>query len=112
MACQRKDALSQQLAVDCKFTPQPPHVGPTTVTFAIADGAKRPIVGAHVTTEADMSHPGMSPVFADAKEIAPGRYQSTILLRMAGDWVVLLHGSLPNGDKFERQFDLRGVRAN
>jgi hypothetical protein len=54
----------------------------------------------------------MSPVFAEAKEVEPGRYQSTLILGMAGDWVILLHGSLPGGEKLERQFDLKGVRPN
>jgi hypothetical protein len=87
-------------------------VGQTTATFAIADAGGKPVVGAHITAEADMSHPGMSPVFADAKESLPGRYQSTLALGMAGDWVVLLHGSLPGGEKLERQFDLKGVRPD
>jgi hypothetical protein len=28
---------------------------------------------------------------------------------MAGDWVILLHGTLPDGEKLERQFDVREV---
>jgi len=31
---------------------------------------------------------------------------------MAGDWVILLHGALRNGEKLERQFDVRDVRPN
>jgi hypothetical protein len=31
---------------------------------------------------------------------------------MAGDWVILLHVTLPDGKKLERQFDVRGVRPN
>ena len=56
-----------------------------------------------------MSHAGMPPVFGDAKEIAPGRYQTHLALGMAGDWVILLHVVLPGGEKLERQIDLRGV---
>ena len=62
--------------------------------------------------EADMTHAGMSPVFADAKETQPGRYQAQLSLPMAGDWVLLLHGTLPGGEKLERQFEVSGVRAN
>ena len=58
-----------------------------------------------------MTHAGMSPVLAEAKEIQPGRYQSQLTLQMAGDWVILLHGTLASGEKLERQFDLPGVRA-
>jgi hypothetical protein len=31
---------------------------------------------------------------------------------MAGDWVILLHGTLPEGAKLERQIDVRGVRPD
>ena len=56
-----------------------------------------------------MSHAGMAPVFADAKEIEPGRYQSEIELSMAGDWYVSARVTLPDGRQFERQFEIKGV---
>lgn len=59
-----------------------------------------------------MSHAGMGPVFAQANELQPGHYESHLSFRMAGDWVILLHGTLPNGEKLERQFDVRDVRPN
>lgn len=59
--------------------------------------------------EANMSHPGMTPVFAEAKEIEPGRYHSSIELSMAGDWVVLVYSTLADGRKVERQFEIKGV---
>jgi hypothetical protein len=31
---------------------------------------------------------------------------------MAGDWVILLHIVLPDGQKLEQQFDVSGVRPN
>ena len=65
-----------------------------------------------MTAEADMTHAGMSPVFGTVEERKPGRYQSELKLAMAGDWVILLHGTLPAGEKLERQFELRDVRPN
>jgi hypothetical protein len=59
-----------------------------------------------------MSHPGMSPVFGEAKEVRPGLYQAQLEFGMAGDWVILLHVALPGGQKLERQFDVRDVRPN
>jgi hypothetical protein len=59
-----------------------------------------------------MSHAGMAPSPGEAKEIAPGRYQASLTLEMAGDWVILLHVILPGGQKLERQIDVRGVRPN
>ena len=101
-----------QVAVKYEVDPQPPHVGTTQVTFTLADQNARIIAGAQVHVEADMTHAGMSPAFADATEISPGRYQAALHLEMAGDWVVLLHAVLPGGQKLERQFDMRDVRPN
>ncbi len=46
-----------------------------------------------------MSHAGMAPVFGEATEIEPGRYQAHLTFEMAGDWVILLHVILPGGEK-------------
>jgi len=62
--------------------------------------------------EADMSHPGMSPVFAQASESNPGDYRTNLNFNMGGDWIVLLHIRLADGRKIERQVDVRGVRSN
>ena len=56
-----------------------------------------------------MSHAGMTPVFAGANETAPGQYSSTLELSMAGDWYVVVHMTLPDGRKLERQFDIKAV---
>ena len=56
-----------------------------------------------------MSHAGMVPVFADVTELEQGRYRANMELSMAGDWLVLVHLTLPNGEKVERQFEIKGV---
>ena len=91
---------------------RPVRVGAVTVDFTLADAAAKPVVAAQLTTEADMTHAGMSPVFGRVEEKQPGRYESTLKLEMAGDWVILLHGTLPTGERLERQFELRDVRPN
>ena len=112
VACHRPDDRTRGLTVAYEVTPSPVRVGPVTVTFTVTDASSRPVAGVRVRVEADMSHAGMSPVFADATETQPGRYQSQLSLTMAGDWVLLLHGTLPGGEKLERQFEVSGVRAN
>ena len=62
--------------------------------------------------EADMSHAGMGPQFAEALEMEDGGYRAAMRFQMAGDWVILLHVTLPGGKKLERQIDVRGVRPN
>jgi len=57
-----------------------------------------------------MSHPGMRPEFGAALEVASGRYQGGLAFTMAGDWVVLMHITLPGGQKLERQMEVHSVR--
>ena len=56
-----------------------------------------------------MTHAGMVPVFADASEIEPGRYQSILKLSMAGDWMVNVHVNLPGRRKEDHLFEIKGV---
>lgn len=98
------------MVVSCDISPQPPKVGPVTFTLKLSD-ATRPVTGARVKLEADMTHAGMSPVFAEATEVEPGSYRATLEFTMSGDWVVLVHAALPDGQKLERQLDVKGVRA-
>ncbi len=58
-----------------------------------------------------MSHPGMAPVFTETTETEPGRYRANLELPMAGDWHVAVHVTLPDGRRFERQFEIKGVAA-
>ena len=64
-----------------------------------------------IVEEGNMSHPGMSPFFAEAKEVSSGRYQAQLQFWMAGDWELMLHIKLPGGQTIEGQVDVKGVRA-
>jgi hypothetical protein len=108
--CRRSDETGT-IVVRCQVTPQPPQVGFASITADLSDGA-RPVTGAVVKLEGDMSHPGMEPVFGSAKETAPGRYEGHLQLTMPGDWVILEHITLADGRKLERQLDVNGVRPN
>ncbi len=72
----------------------------------------KPVIGAQIELEADMSHPGMRPEFGTAKEIRPGSYQGPLTFSMPGDWVILLHVTLGSGSRIERQIEVKGVRAD
>ncbi len=56
-----------------------------------------------------MAHPGMAPVFSDAHETSPGSYEAHVNFSMGGDWVLLLHVTLADGRKFDKQVDVKGV---
>ncbi len=110
--CVRHAEVTPAVSIQTSISPQPVVVGPATVVVKLSDDHGAALAGARVNVEADMSHPGMSPVFADAKESPGGSYQAQMRFDMAGDWVVILHIRLPNGQALERQVDVRGVRSN
>jgi hypothetical protein len=112
VGCSRPVEAPDLVTVEHEISPAPARVGIVTITFKLANAGGKPITGARVAVEADMSHAGMSPVFADAKEEQSGRYQARLNFQMAGDWIVLLHVSLPDGKKLERQIEVSGVRPN
>ncbi len=90
----------------------PPVVGtPVTVTVTLRERDGSPVEGAKVSLEATMTHAGMKPVFADATEVAPGRYKAAVEFTMGGDWIIIVRGTLPNGQAFEHTAQVSGVRV-
>ena len=81
-----------------------------TITLNVTDASGKSVTGARISLEGNMSHPGMVPVFADARETAPGRYTSTMELSMAGDWYITAHVTLPDSRKLDHQFEIKGVQ--
>lgn len=108
-ACRHQTESLSDLTLTHEISPQPPRVGPSTITLKVADASGKPATGIRMKVEGNMSHAGMTPVFADAKETAAGQYSSTMELSMAGDWHVVVHMTLPDGRKLERQFEIKGV---
>ena len=107
-ACGRQGALLD-FNLTHEVSPQPPRVGQTTITIRLTDLSAKPITGAHITVEGNMSHAGMAPVSAQAAEFEPGGYRAIIDLSMAGDWVMIAHATLPDGRKVSQQFQINGV---
>ena len=111
--CRGPAGATPDVLVEHEISPQPPRVGPAVFNLRLTDAASsKPVSGARVRLEGNMTHAGMTPVFADATEAEPGRYRATLEFTMGGDWVVLVHAALPDGRKIERQFDVKGVRAD
>ncbi len=108
-ACQ-KIAKPPDIAVQYEIAPQPPRAGTTTIDVRLTDKNGVPVGGARVDLEGNMSHAGMAPVNGEAKEIETGKYRGTLQLTMAGDWIVLVHIALPDGQKLQRQIEINGVR--
>lgn len=111
VGCGRGGKDQPDIAVELAIEPEPPRLGPATVTVTLHDAGGQPIRGAVVTLEGNMNHAGMVPLFADSAEVAPGRYRAEIEFTMGGDWFILVHAELPDGRSLERQVDVPGVDA-
>lgn len=111
IGCGKTAEPAPGLVMRHEVSPQPPRGGPATITLSLSDAAGKPISGARINLEGNMSHPGMAPVFGVAREMEAGRYQASIEFTMGGDWIVLVKADLPNGQKLEREFEVKGVQA-
>lgn len=109
--CARQAAPPPEIALTHTITPWPLRVGQADVILHLKDSASKPVAGAHIALEQLMSHPGMAPELGEAREIAPGSYAGRLDLAMAGDWLVLAHITLANGQNLERRIELRGVET-
>ena len=109
--CAKSSGVTDNIAFSCQSDPAVPRIGANVFTVILADKAGARLTGAHIALEGDMTHPGMSPVFGDAKEIAPGRYQGRLDLGMPGDWTILFHITLAGGETLERQLQIRNLQA-
>ena len=109
LACQ-KTAKPPDITLQYEIAPRPTRVGTATIDLKLTDKNGAAVSGARVDLEGNMSHAGMAPVSGEAKEIETGKYRGTLQLAMAGDWIVLVHITLPDGQKLQRQIELSGVR--
>ena len=91
--------------------PQPPRIGLASITLSLTASGQA-LRGAQVAIEGDMSHPGMPPMFGQAIETELGVYRGQLRFTMPGDWVVIAHIRLADGQKLDRQVAIRGVRPN
>lgn len=109
--CRSSIPDESQAKMELAIEPQPPVQGPAKVTITMTGSEGAPISGAELRLEGNMSHPGMVPVFADARELAPGRYLADLEFTMGGDWFIIVTARLPGNRRLERQFPVRGVRS-
>lgn len=110
MGCGGAEADERAVEVEWTLRPDPPHVGPTTLTLALVDSAGHPVTGADVSVEGNMAHAGMQPDFVEATERDSGRYTAPMEFTMAGDWFLLVNAVLPDGRAVEHTIEVPGVR--
>ncbi len=110
-SCARGGRDLPDVGVALAIEPQPPQLGPATLTVRLTGAGGEPLTEAAVELEGNMSHAGMVPVFADAIEVAPGQYRADLEFTMGGDWFILVRAELADGRSLERQIDVPGVDA-
>jgi hypothetical protein len=91
------------------LTPQSAAVGPAALTMTLRDRAGRAVTGARLRLEGHMTHPGMTPVVADAVERTPGVYVASFTFSMPGDWVLVVSATLPDGGRIEQRIEVANV---
>ncbi len=107
----REGEAQPDIAFEYKFMPDPPRTGFATFSLRLADAAGKPINGARIDLEGNMSHAGMRPVFSEARELETGRYEAALEFTMRGDWIILVHITLPDGRRLQKELFINGVQS-
>ncbi len=111
LGCQSSGNDTSDVKLDWEIKPDPPTVGMATINIIMRDSTNQLITDADLRLEGNMSHPGMKPVLATAKEVKPGQYSAEIEFTMGGDWFILIESMLPDDRVVERQINISGVRS-
>ena len=85
---------------------QPASAGASAlVSVVLTSGADGdPISGARLSLEGHMFHPGMAPAVAAMTERDGGRYEARLPLTMAGEWGLVVTGTLPGGGRIVEEY--------
>ena len=103
--------VSLEPQLEWVVAPRPVLSEPIEVSFRLKDKSGALINGAKVVLEANMTHPGMAPVYSQVQEISEGTYSSLLQLTMAGDWVLLFDIELVGqNQRVQRSVSLPGVQ--
>jgi hypothetical protein len=110
-ACARGSGATDDISIELTLMPNPPVVGvPAQGTIVLRDRDRRLVRSTDMRIEAHMSHPGMTPVIANATERDDGMQKVPLQFTMAGDWTVHVTGTLADGRRLDRWLNVPGVR--
>ncbi len=111
----RGEAPPDDLPVESRVSvaPTPPIVGPNRLVITLTDPSGSPQTAHEVRVEGTMTHAGMVPVHANARDEGEGRWVvPDFEFTMGGDWILILRITLPGGEEAERRHDLRVVSSS
>ena len=108
VGCSRRGA---DVTVNWNVQPPRPSAGvEVVVQLKLVNADAAPVTGAKMQCAVQMSHPGMAPIIATMMERGPGTYEARLQFSMAGDWVLVASGELPNGQRIESSFRVPDVQ--
>ena len=109
--CWRTASSTNEITLRWTVEPSTPSASTDTLTrITLQDEQQRPVPGARLQLEAHMSHPGMAPVVRRLTDRGGGVYETHLQFSMAGDWVLVVTGELPDGRRITRSLPIAGVR--
>ncbi len=98
---------ARPLDIGIELQPPAPVTGNEThATIRVRDRGGKAIRGATLTLDAQMNHPGMAPVTVTLHETSDGVYEAPLNFTMAGDWVLVASGHLPDGRRVSHTLTL------
>ena len=110
-ACHDRAADAAPVLVAWETRTEPLVVGqPAVAELTLRDRQRQPILGAQVDVQAFMAHPGMAPVVVRATERGDGVYRVRLQFTMAGDWIAMVRGVLPDGRTLADRIAIGNVR--
>jgi hypothetical protein len=113
-AAEAADTPPSVARLSLQVTPAAPAIGPAQIEVSVQTPAGAPLPGAHLQVRGDMSMAGMAPVIANLQDQGNGHYATTsgaFQFTMAGDWILTVSGSLPDGTAIHKTFQIHGVSA-
>ena len=102
-ACGGRATPASDLRIELR-TAENIHTGAATLTIHVTNAAGQPVEDAAVTVEGNMTHAGMTPVLANGQGGPDGLYSVPFNWTMAGDWVVTVKVTLPDGRQAQADF--------
>lgn len=90
VSCTPKEEGAIELRIAWTSEPAPPALAPTLFRITLTDAAGAPVEVSKIALEANMAHPGMVPVLADAIPVGGGQYEARLTPTMAGSWIMFL----------------------
>ncbi len=97
-ACQPKGPLP--LGAEVAFDPNPPLLGPNRITIRVDTKKKL----SELKVVGDMTHTGMVPVEAEARQVSPGLWETRdFKFTMRGDWVITLEAKDSSRKRYQQE---------